>query len=256
MATAFAPTSHLDPYATTRRMPLHPSGLILPIPMHMPTAFSALDTPRYYPHFTSLHPNFFESLHFGSGVGSMFSKPISNGALSSNLPTIVQPTPTKSIFDIRKNNVHDVTSAFTSSCLAVSSPITNTIASMTSVGTLSTTSTTSTTATTMRQSTAVVAKEDEVSSSEEIPSFKFNNSLSEQDAVFESAAKLLFLAVKWAKSIPTFNQISECDQSVLLEECWAELFIIMAAQYGLSMSSKEKIEYSEKIEKLSSFIFV
>ncbi|XP_050315179.1 nuclear receptor subfamily 2 group E member 1-like [Anthonomus grandis grandis] len=51
--------------------------------------------------------------------------------------------------------------------------------------------------------------------------------------VYESAAKLLFLAIKWAKTIPSFLQLSQRDQSILLEESWNELFILTAAQWSL-----------------------
>lgn len=89
-----------------------------------------------------------------------------------------------------------------------------------------------------------IGKEDEVSSSEEI--VRLHSTISptssshsnDPDIVFESAAKLLFLAVKWTKSIPSFNQLNAADQNLLLEECWAELFVIMSAQYGLPIGSK------------------
>ncbi|XP_025829918.1 nuclear receptor subfamily 2 group E member 1-like [Agrilus planipennis] len=51
--------------------------------------------------------------------------------------------------------------------------------------------------------------------------------------IYESAAKLLFLALKWAKTIPSFLQLSCRDQSILLEESWNELFILTAAQWDL-----------------------
>ncbi|XP_066141753.1 nuclear receptor subfamily 2 group E member 1-like isoform X3 [Euwallacea fornicatus] len=50
---------------------------------------------------------------------------------------------------------------------------------------------------------------------------------------YESAAKLLFLAIKWAKTIPSFLRLSLRDQSILLEESWRELFILTAAQWVL-----------------------
>lgn len=53
------------------------------------------------------------------------------------------------------------------------------------------------------------------------------------DNVYESAAKILFLAVKWARSIPAFLQLSAADQSVLLEEGWPDLFVLSAAQWQL-----------------------
>ncbi|KAJ4442864.1 hypothetical protein ANN_04457, partial [Periplaneta americana] len=52
--------------------------------------------------------------------------------------------------------------------------------------------------------------------------------------VYESAAKLLFLAVKWARSIPSFLQVLTFrDQAILLEEAWSELFVLSAAQWAL-----------------------
>lgn len=50
--------------------------------------------------------------------------------------------------------------------------------------------------------------------------------------IYESAAKLLFLSIKWAKSIPSFLQLSYRDQSILLEESWSELFVLTAAQWA------------------------
>ncbi|XP_044736926.1 nuclear receptor subfamily 2 group E member 1-like [Chrysoperla carnea] len=51
--------------------------------------------------------------------------------------------------------------------------------------------------------------------------------------IYESAAKLLFLSVKWARTIPSFLQLSHKDQNILLEESWGELFILTAAQWTL-----------------------
>ncbi|KAJ8973186.1 hypothetical protein NQ317_009127 [Molorchus minor] len=50
--------------------------------------------------------------------------------------------------------------------------------------------------------------------------------------IYESAAKLLFLAIKWARTIPSFLQLSYRDQSILLEESWSELFVLTAAQWA------------------------
>ncbi|XP_011297878.1 nuclear receptor subfamily 2 group E member 1-like [Fopius arisanus] len=115
---------------------------------------------------------------------------------------------------------------------------------------------------------AAVAKEDEVTSSEEANSIRpceqqkdtvgcFRSSLrlaplpgiattlteysvSTQpllppENVYESAAKLLFLAVKWARSIPSFLELSFRDQAILLEESWSELFVLTAAQWNFTM---------------------
>uniref|UniRef100_A0A182F860 Nuclear receptor subfamily 2 group E member 1 n=2 Tax=Anopheles albimanus TaxID=7167 RepID=A0A182F860_ANOAL len=96
------------------------------------------------------------------------------------------------------------------------------------------------------------AKENEVSSTGEgespprgTPSISgsfwpgpFGACKSETDMLLESAAKLLFLAVKWAKTVPSFLQLPASDQKVLLEEAWAELFVITAAQWGLPIDNE------------------
>ncbi|KAL3282879.1 hypothetical protein HHI36_006038 [Cryptolaemus montrouzieri] len=111
----------------------------------------------------------------------------------------------------------------------------------------------------------IVMKEDEVSSSEEglheknmddsiplrsrmdIPIFndasRNNTRLMETpgltlfpaENIYESAAKLLFLAIKWARTIPSFLQLSYRDQTILLEESWSELFVLTASQWTLSV---------------------
>ncbi|XP_045595951.2 photoreceptor-specific nuclear receptor isoform X1 [Procambarus clarkii] len=55
------------------------------------------------------------------------------------------------------------------------------------------------------------------------------------DSVYENAAKLLFLGVKWARSIPSFMQLPFRDQAILLEESWSELFVVAAAQWSLPL---------------------
>lgn len=88
-------------------------------------------------------------------------------------------------------------------------------------------------------------KEDEVTSSEEAklpatddkPTYIQSSFIGiagslEQEGFFESPTKLLYLAIKWAKSMPSFMQIPLKDQTILLENSWAELFILIAAQYG------------------------
>lgn len=55
------------------------------------------------------------------------------------------------------------------------------------------------------------------------------------ESIYETAAKLLFLSIKWARTIPSFLQLSYRDQSILLEESWNELFILTAAQWSLQI---------------------
>lgn len=78
-------------------------------------------------------------------------------------------------------------------------------------------------------------KENEVTSSEEIPNLPLSESslLKSTQSLYESATKLLFLSIRWAKSIPSFNQLPLGDQKRLLNESWAEIFVIAASQWGL-----------------------
>jgi len=45
--------------------------------------------------------------------------------------------------------------------------------------------------------------------------------------------RLLLLCVRWAKSVPSFLQLTFRDQAILLEESWSELFILTTAQLGV-----------------------
>ena len=58
-----------------------------------------------------------------------------------------------------------------------------------------------------------------------------------QESVQETAARLLFMAVKWAKNLPSFSSLPFRDQVVLLEEVWAELFVLNAIQWSLPLPS-------------------
>ena len=70
----------------------------------------------------------------------------------------------------------------------------------------------------------------------------------------ESAARLLFLAVRWARAIPSFSQVKSLalnysakllepnllqlschDQNLLLEDTWCELFILTIAQWNFNL---------------------
>ncbi|XP_037085000.1 photoreceptor-specific nuclear receptor-like [Pollicipes pollicipes] len=61
------------------------------------------------------------------------------------------------------------------------------------------------------------------------------------EAALETAAKLLFLAVRWAHTIPSFIQMSRLEQSALLEASWSELFVISAAQWPLVIDSPSEL---------------
>lgn len=51
------------------------------------------------------------------------------------------------------------------------------------------------------------------------------------ESICESAARLLFMNVKWAKNVPAFTNLPLSDQLLLLEESWRELFVLGAAQF-------------------------
>lgn len=219
---AFSPTQHM-PFAHHQ----YHNGLMLPIPLHMSSAFSALDSqlPRHYPHLNTFQSNVIDSLHFAATNAGLFPPPppppsllTANSTLSK--PTLeVNPYLSRYISPLSSKNDSNLTpqkpSAFSLSLLSLPSKSKD-------------------------------GKEDEVSSSEEIITMHTNPSTTStansetnsQDIVFESAAKLLFLAVRWTKSIPSFNQLNTNDQNLLLEESWAELFVIMSAQYGLPIESE------------------
>lgn len=51
--------------------------------------------------------------------------------------------------------------------------------------------------------------------------------------VYETAARLLFMSVKWARNIPSFLQQPFRDQAILLEESWSELFVLSTSQWSM-----------------------
>ncbi|XP_034244936.1 photoreceptor-specific nuclear receptor, partial [Thrips palmi] len=55
------------------------------------------------------------------------------------------------------------------------------------------------------------------------------------ETVYETAARLLFMAVKWAKNLPSFASLPFRDQVILLEESWSELFLLNAVQWCLPL---------------------
>ena len=53
--------------------------------------------------------------------------------------------------------------------------------------------------------------------------------------IYEIAAKLLFMSVKWAKSVPSFLSLPLSDQTILLEEAWAQLFLLSISQWSIQV---------------------
>ncbi len=60
-------------------------------------------------------------------------------------------------------------------------------------------------------------------------------------SLYERAAKLLFMCVGWARSIPSFVSLSPTDQTALLEEAWAPLFVVAMAQFWPDFDESEHI---------------
>ncbi|CAH1972475.1 unnamed protein product [Acanthoscelides obtectus] len=55
------------------------------------------------------------------------------------------------------------------------------------------------------------------------------------ETVYETSARLLFMAVKWAKNLPSFASLPFRDQVILLEESWSELFLLNAIQWCMPL---------------------
>ncbi|CAF0906077.1 unnamed protein product [Brachionus calyciflorus] len=66
-------------------------------------------------------------------------------------------------------------------------------------------------------------------------SFDIRNFINNPETICETAARLLFMCVRWAKSIPSFVNLDMSDQLSLLEESWRDIFILSAAQYQMSI---------------------
>ncbi|XP_053210543.1 orphan steroid hormone receptor 2-like [Panonychus citri] len=58
-----------------------------------------------------------------------------------------------------------------------------------------------------------------------------------QESIYETSARLLFMAVKWAKNLPSFGSLTFRDQVILLEESWSELFLLCAIQWCLPLDN-------------------
>ncbi|XP_035648544.1 nuclear receptor subfamily 2 group E member 1-like isoform X2 [Oncorhynchus keta] len=64
------------------------------------------------------------------------------------------------------------------------------------------------------------------------------------ESVCESAARLLFMSIKWAKSVPAFSTLPLPDQLILLEEAWRELFVLGIAQWAIPVDSNTLLAVS------------
>ncbi|XP_053128694.1 photoreceptor-specific nuclear receptor [Hemicordylus capensis] len=69
--------------------------------------------------------------------------------------------------------------------------------------------------------------------------------------LYETSARLLFMAVKWAKNLPVFSNLPFRDQVILLEEAWSELFLLCAIQWSLPLESCPLLSVSEMTPNLN-----
>jgi nuclear receptor subfamily 2 group E protein 3 len=64
------------------------------------------------------------------------------------------------------------------------------------------------------------------------------------ETVYETSARLLFMAVKWAKNLPSFASLAFRDQVILLEESWSALFLLNAIQWCLPLEPSSCLLFS------------
>ncbi|XP_045458511.1 protein dissatisfaction-like [Melitaea cinxia] len=87
---------------------------------------------------------------------------------------------------------------------------------------------------------------------------KFQNPLLMGIELYDPAAKLLVTTVKWLHSVTSFEQISQSEQTSLLQSNWKELFILHAAQYSFyfdedhvsSVITSKRPHIKEELRKL------
>lgn len=53
------------------------------------------------------------------------------------------------------------------------------------------------------------------------------------ESITETAARLLFMTVHWAKKIRHFTELSHLDQVILLRENWCKIFVINLVQWAM-----------------------
>ena len=59
----------------------------------------------------------------------------------------------------------------------------------------------------------------------------------ETETVYETAARLLFMSVRWTKNLASFSALAQSDQAALLEESWAQLFLLCSIQWSSGPAS-------------------
>ncbi|VDN01685.1 unnamed protein product [Thelazia callipaeda] len=73
----------------------------------------------------------------------------------------------------------------------------------------------------------------------------------ENENVQEASASLLFLALKWAKNLPSFALLSFHDQLKLLEVGWCDLFLLSVFEWSLPMEKCPLLNMAQISENLN-----
>ncbi|XP_015438080.1 PREDICTED: nuclear receptor subfamily 2 group E member 1-like [Dufourea novaeangliae] len=72
-----------------------------------------------------------------------------------------------------------------------------------------------------------------------------------RESLQETTARLLFMAVRWFRSLPPIQTLSENDQLVLLEGSWTQLFLLHLAQWFMPCNITELLADEQIRERLS-----
>ncbi|CAF3013244.1 unnamed protein product [Rotaria sp. Silwood2] len=56
------------------------------------------------------------------------------------------------------------------------------------------------------------------------------------DTIYTISSQILLMIMKWIRNLPTFLNLPICDQLILLEESWSELFLLWSIQSFISFN--------------------
>lgn len=72
----------------------------------------------------------------------------------------------------------------------------------------------------------------------------------------EAAARILFMSVRWVKSVPAFRCLTGGDQRVLLQNGWRELFLLTAAQFSPAFDLRHAVASPSRLPGQHSVTFI
>ncbi|CAF0940068.1 unnamed protein product [Rotaria sordida] len=59
----------------------------------------------------------------------------------------------------------------------------------------------------------------------------------DDDTIYTISSQILLMIINWIRNLPTFLSLPVCDQLILLEESWSELFLLGAIQCSTSLDN-------------------